>query len=195
MRKGTVGDNLTLNENDLQQSILNVKKIEILTKSAAETKEIGEILALQLLSETKFRTLRSAIAISLEGELGSGKTTFAQGFAKGLGIKENPRSPTFVIMRVYPVRSRARASRPNGLRELATSNGASFIHIDAYRIKSKDLKILGWEGLVNPSADGPQNIILIEWGNRVKNILPKTTIRIRFRHHRHQHQRLITINQ
>jgi len=126
--------------------------------------------------------LRRAFVISLDGELGAGKTTFTQGFAKGLGIKETPKSPTFVIMRIYKLN---KSNRSDKIVEFE-----NFIHIDAYRITSKDLKSLGWNELVS----GQQNIILIEWGDRVKNILPKNALRIIFKHG-HSGSRLIKIMQ
>ncbi|MDO8522906.1 MAG: tRNA (adenosine(37)-N6)-threonylcarbamoyltransferase complex ATPase subunit type 1 TsaE [bacterium] len=153
------------------------ESLKIITKSAAETKKLGEKLAREIvLSPDGSRTsIKEALVISLEGELGAGKTTFTQGFAKGLGVKENPRSPTFVIMRVYPIRKRV----------------SNFIHIDAYRIASKDMKALGW----NEFSRKPGNIILIEWGNRIKNILPKNSLVISFGHIGHFKKRLIKINQ
>lgn len=164
------------------------KPIKILTKSAEETKKIGERLA-KTIQNVRSSVSNNAIVISLEGELGAGKTTFAQGFARGLGIKENPRSPTFVIMRIYPVRNRARASRPKG-RGRAISNGASFIHIDAYRIISRDLKTLGWRDLVKNKA----NIILIEWGNRISRILPRGAIKVKLKHGGLAHERALEIS-
>ena len=65
----------------------------------------------------------------------------------------------------------------------------NFIHIDAYRLKSKDLKILGWRELVK----NPQNIILVEWGDKIKNILPKNSLRVIFKHVGHCEQRLIKV--
>ncbi|KKT29710.1 tRNA (adenosine(37)-N6)-threonylcarbamoyltransferase complex ATPase subunit type 1 TsaE [Candidatus Giovannonibacteria bacterium RIFCSPLOWO2_12_FULL_44_25] len=152
-----------------------MENIEILTRSAKETKKLGEKLAHEIdRSPTSIK--RGAIIISLEGELGSGKTTFTQGFAKGLGIKENPRSPTFVIMRIYSVRRKA-----YGVRQ--------FIHIDAYRLKSKGFKVLNWRDFIRD----PKNIILVEWGDKIKNILPKNAMRIIFKHIRHHEHRLIKI--
>lgn len=148
---------------------------KFLTKSAEETKKIGERLAARLVRSRASN--KCAIVISLEGELGAGKTTFTQGFARGLGIKENPRSPTFVLMRIYAIRH-----KPYALRQ-------QFVHIDAYRIISKDLKNLGWRDFVK----NKENIILIEWGNRVKNILPKNVLRIILKHLERAHERLIKI--
>ena len=169
--------------------------LEILTRSGKETKKIGGILGRQILN---YRHPMS-IVISLEGELGSGKTTFAQGFAKGLGIKENPRSPTFVIMQIYPitpnpstpypfVRGKGKKYSPPPY-EGGGWGRLNFIHIDAYRLKSKDLKILGWRELVK----NPQNIILVEWGDKIKNILPKNSLRVIFKHVGHCEQRLIKV--
>ena len=162
--------------------------IKILTKSAAETKKTGERLAREILKSFDYAQdkLKTATVLSLEGELGAGKTTFTQGFAKGLGVKENPRSPTFVIMRTYhplPLLTKE-GSRRDG-------RFSNFIHIDAYRIVSKDLKSLGWKKLVS----NPKNIILIEWGNRVKNILPKGSLRVKFEHGKRPSERFVTINQ
>ena len=74
-----------------------------LTKSPSETKKLAEALAKGILKqETKSK---KAIVIGLTGELGSGKTTFLQGFAKGLGIKQKILSPTFIIMRKFEIRN------------------------------------------------------------------------------------------
>src|SRR3989344_3441 len=152
--------------------------LDILTKSAEETKKLGEKLACEIMIEVGLLSLKkTALVVSLEGELCAGKTTFTQGFAKGLGIKENPRSPTFVIMRAYEIKNSDRF--------------ANFIHIDAYRIASKDMKTLGWDEF----SKKPGNIILIEWGNRIKNILPKKSLIISFGHIGHKDKRLIRICQ
>lgn len=154
------------------------KPNKIITKSATETKKIGERLAKEILN---YRGSTS-IVVSLEGELGAGKTTFTQGFAKGLGIKENPRSPTFVLMRVY----RLNKSNPS-TRNIDFKN---LIHIDAYRIISKDLKSFGWKNLVK----NKENIILIEWGNRVSKILPRGAIKVKLKHGGLAHERALEIS-
>lgn len=114
------------------------------------------------------------IIISLEGDLGAGKTTFTQGFAGGLGIREKIQSPTFVILKIYDIPK----SRKN------------FIHVDAYRLKAEDFKILGWKEFIK----NPENIILVEWGNRIKKILPKKTIRILFEHGKKSSERYVKVN-
>lgn len=102
------------------------------------------------------RSSRGAVVVALIGELGSGKTTFVQKFAKAYGITEPITSPTFVILKQY----------------------GNFIHVDAYRITSRELKALGIQELMTD----PKNIIFIEWANRVKDILPRNCITIHFEH-------------
>lgn len=168
-----------------------MESIEILTKSDVETKKLGTTLAREILKFLDYARdkLKTAEVLSLEGELGAGKTTFAQGFAKGLGIREIPRSPTFVIMQIYGIKrdiNKNQRSRKN----VNNRKFENFIHIDAYRVKSKDLKTLGWDDLIKNN----KNIILVEWGNKIKNILPKNSMRITFKHVGHSSRRLIKIS-
>ena len=186
--------------------------MEIFTKSAKETKKIGELLAREIINvkspaspsgrSVSNISWKLALIISLEGELGAGKTTFVQGFAKGLGIKENPRSPTFVIMRVYsiPVSAnpypnpspfvRGKGKKKNNPPPYEGGGWGRLIHIDAYRITSKDLKNLGWKEIVS----NPKNIILIEWGGRVRKILPRNALRVKFKHGKLPHERFLRIS-
>lgn len=121
------------------------------TFSAAETKKVAQSLA---------KDFKVGI-IALTGKLGAGKTTFVQGFAKGLGSKEKIISPTFFLIRQHPI--------PKTLKTL--------YHIDLYRLKeSKDLQILGLKEI----CSNPDNIVLIEWGEKAKNLLPKDTLWIKF---------------
>lgn len=147
--------------------------MDLTSKNAKETKNFGKKFAprLALLVQGKH-----AIVVSLEGELGAGKTTFTQGFAEGLGVKEKIQSPTFVILKIYRVKGLG-----SGVKQL--------VHIDAYRLKSKDFKILGWKEFIK----NPQNITLVEWGNKIKNILPKNTIRIIFKHGKKSSEREIIV--
>ena len=105
-----------------------------------------------------------ATIVALQGDLGSGKTTFAQGFGKIVGVEENMPSPTFVIMKSYNIDW-------NGFKKL--------IHIDAYRLEKEDeLLHLGWDELIKD----PENFILIEWPERVEGLIPKDAKRIHFKH-------------
>ncbi|MEK7662104.1 MAG: tRNA (adenosine(37)-N6)-threonylcarbamoyltransferase complex ATPase subunit type 1 TsaE [Patescibacteria group bacterium] len=105
-----------------------------------------------------------ATVIALQGELGSGKTYFAQQFGKVLGVEENMPSPTFVIMKMYDIDWR-------GFKKL--------VHIDAYRLeKEEELLNLGWKKI----AEDPENIILIEWPENIPGLIPKEARRIQFKH-------------
>jgi len=140
---------------------------EILTKSQQETSRIAKLLAQEI--KRKPLTNKKALIIGLEGELGSGKTTFIKAVAKGLGIKRRLTSPSFVLMKKY----------------------RNFYHIDCYRIKNyKDILALDFQEIVS----NPQNIILIEWAERIRKILPKDAIRIRFKILSERQRRVIISN-
>lgn len=133
--------------------------MEVVTKNDKETRELGKRMA---------RKLKGGEVLALVGELGSGKTTFVQGLAKGLGIKKRVISPTFIIMRRYSI--------PRGARYLLPAN---FYHVDLYRLEKNiehEIKGLG----LNEIWGRPENIIAIEWAEKIKDFLPKSTIWITF---------------
>jgi len=134
-------------------------RIKCLTNNSAQTKKIGEYFASRIF---KFKPLKRAIVLGLEGDLGGGKTTFLQGFAKGLGIKEKITSPTFVIMKKFEIRN---------------SKFENFYHIDCYRIeKPKEILDLGFKEIIS----NPKNIVAVEWADRIRQIIPKETFWIKF---------------
>jgi len=93
---------------------------------------------------------------ALSGDLGAGKTVFTRGFCAGLGVKKNVNSPTFVLMKVYPVK------KHKIIKEVC--------HIDAYRLKTeKDLEAIGALEYFNRK----DAVCLIEWPERIKKILPR----------------------
>jgi len=128
------------------------------TKSAKETQKAGELLAKEIVLLPLGKKAR---VICLNGDLGGGKTTFLQGFAKGLGVKEKILSPTFVILKRF------------GLKEPYKN----FYHMDCYRLQGiEDLSSLGFGDILLDS----QNIIAIEWAERIKKALPKDSINLDF---------------
>ena len=138
---------------------------EIITKSDKETQKLAGEMAQGMLK----REDKGSLIIGLEGDLGSGKTTFIQGIAQGLGIKDKITSPTFVIMKKYPWEK------------------GEFFHIDCYRIESEDLLELDFKEIVNQ----PGNIVMIEWAERVRDILPDNVVWMKFEHLGEDKRRII----
>jgi len=118
--------------------------IEILSKDEQETRKIGQLLA---------QELKGGEIICLQGDLGGGKTTFVQGLAKGLGVKEWPTSPTFVVIKEYD----------------------NLYHLDCYRVNKKDLLKLGFKKILESDK-----IKVIEWADKIREILPKDCLNIKF---------------
>ncbi len=133
-------------------------KTKYITKSGVATQKIGEKLAYSLL---KKGLQKSPQIISLEGELGAGKTTFLQGFARGLKIKEKILSPTFVLLKRFKIKD---------------AEFKNFYHIDCYRLKKeKDLETIG----LNEILLEPKNVIAVEWPLKKINSLRTVLVRIK----------------
>lgn len=135
-----------------------------LTKSSTQTKKLGESFAKNI---SKRSLAKRAVVFGLIGDLGGGKTTFLQGFAKGLGVKEKILSPTFVIMKKFKIN------------HLTIKQFSHFYHIDCYRIeKPKEILGLGFKKIIF----NPQNIIAVEWADRIRKVMPKdiTTLKFEF---------------
>jgi tRNA threonylcarbamoyladenosine biosynthesis protein TsaE len=132
----------------------------MITHSPAETKRLGERLAKKIL---KKGLREKAVVLGLIGELGSGKTTFLQGFAQGLNIRKRILSPTFVLMKRFEIKGK--------------SEFENFFHLDCYRIEeSKELEALGLKDIIQSS----QNIVAVEWAERAKGVLSPETILLKF---------------
>jgi len=106
--------------------------------------------------------IKPPIVIELIGDVGTGKTTFTRGLAEGLGITAPITSPSFTISKSYP---------------LPDSKG-SLIHYDFYRLKDPGIM----QDDLAEHLKNPANIIVIEWGKSVENLLPTdhTTITINY---------------
>jgi tRNA threonylcarbamoyladenosine biosynthesis protein TsaE len=119
---------------------------EYVTNSFEETQKLGEEFAQKLVLGD---------FVAFYGNLGSGKTTFIQGLARGLGVKRRIISPTFIIVRHYKI-----------------ENG-SFYHIDLYRTENKnDLLGLGLDEII----EDKNNIIALEWAEKMGEMLPQKRI-------------------
>lgn len=151
----------------------------IQTKSAQETQKVAKMLA----EETLKTELDHAVVIALQGDLGAGKTTFTQGFARALGIKENVLSPTFVILKTYQL--------PKTYQLSAKSSSKYLVHIDCYRFDSpEDLVHLGFRQMMRDK----DAIILIEWADRIRDILPSDAVWLAFEHGEKPEERSITVS-
>lgn len=136
----------------------------IISKLAEQTQRIAQELA---------SNLQGGEILCFSGELGAGKTTFIQGLARGLEIKENITSPTFVIFKKYN-----------------TKNNLVFYHFDLYRIQDpQEILDLGYTEIVN----NKKNISAIEWSEKIKDQIPlKNVIHINLEY-LDKNQRKITI--
>lgn len=121
------------------------KSREIITLNFDDTKRLGRIFGEKIFVKG---------VITLEGELGAGKTTFSQGFAKGLGINDVINSPTFNIIKCH------------------FKGRLPFYHIDAYRLEDVH-QDLGFEEYID--GDG---VCLIEWPMFIEDELPEERIHI-----------------
>ena len=124
-----------------------------------DTEKLAEQIA-EWATEQKLN--KQASVIALEGELGSGKTTFVQSLGKKLGIEKKILSPTFVILKKFKL----------------NKTFDKFYHIDCYRIETpEELLKLDFKEIVND----PDNIVIIEWADKVKSILPDNYLKLKFK--------------
>ena len=124
--------------------------IDIIIKTPEECMELGKRISSQI---------KPGDIISLEGELGAGKTTFVKGILKGLNYKYDVTSPTFTLINEY-------------------NADMKVIHIDFYReTNSKRWEVIGLDEYLFSN-----NIVILEWGNIVKDLLPNDMITITFNH-------------
>ena len=110
-------------------------------------KEIMSLEETQNLAKNLAQLLAAQDTITLEGDLGAGKTTFTQALAKGLGITRTVNSPTFTIMKQYEGR-------------------LPFNHLDVYRLADSD-EDLGWEEIFYGDA-----VSVVEWAHLIEEALP-----------------------
>ena len=151
----------------------------IITHSASETQELGEQFARKILSNFARPRLGASI-LCLYGELGSGKTTFVQGLARGLGIKRRIISPTFVIVRQYVILTLNEVKGKDLDSSSTTQNDQkNFYHIDLYRCETeKDIQAIG----IKEILEDPENVIAIEWPEKLGTLLPDKRTDIMFQY-------------
>lgn len=140
------------------------------THSADETRNEGARYA---------RELRPGTVVALAGDLGAGKSTFVQGLLGALGAEPPFPSPTFVIMHQYDLPKEQNDESTRGSSMIENQNAGKIrrvYHVDAYRVDGVALQNIGWEEWISD----PQGVVLVEWPERVADILPERTRHIVF---------------
>ncbi|MFV9511853.1 tRNA (adenosine(37)-N6)-threonylcarbamoyltransferase complex ATPase subunit type 1 TsaE [Tepidibacillus sp. LV47] len=130
---------------------------QIITNSVEETQAIAKRFA---------KYLKPGHVIALEGDLGVGKTIFAQGLAKGLEIKQTVNSPTFTIIKEYQGR-------------------LPFYHMDVYRLEDEN-EDLGFEEYFFG-----EGVTVVEWAEIIQEYLPKELLKIKITRLDDESRRLI----
>ena len=140
----------------------------LISKSPEETKNLAKEIA---------KNFKGGEILALCGNLGTGKTQFTKGLAEYFEIKNPITSPTFVVMKIY------NTEKNNNISKLS--------HVDAYRLeKGKDALAIGLgEYVVDKKC-----LTVIEWAEKIKDILPKKTIWIKFDYGKKDNERIINIH-
>ena len=127
-----------------------LKKFEYISSNEDNTINLGKKIS---------KNLRPGNIVGLNGNLGSGKTTFIKGVLEGLNYKENVTSPTFTLINEYDA-------------------DYNVLHIDFYR----EPNILRWKNIGFEELINNDSIILIEWSNLIPELLPKKIYTLNFDH-------------
>lgn len=138
-----------------------------ISKSVTQTKNLAKKLA---------KDFKGGEILGLVGNLGAGKTHFTKGIAEYFKIKKTITSPTFVLLKPYRIQDNKKIKQ--------------LIHIDCYRLDSpEELLAIG----LNEFISNKKNIIVIEWAEKIKSVLPKNTIWINFKLGKKENERIITV--
>jgi tRNA threonylcarbamoyladenosine biosynthesis protein TsaE len=122
--------------------------------------ETAGVAATQALGAALAARLQPGDILALSGDLGTGKTAFTQGLARGLGITRPVTSPTFVLVNQYP-----------------TPQGFRLQHVDCYRLANAPLEM--WDVGLDDLLAG-DDVVVIEWAERIPELLPAEHLEIRF---------------
>lgn len=135
--------------------------LTIETASVAATQDIGSALA---------ALLKPGDVLALSGDLGTGKTALTQGIAHGLGITRTVTSPTFILVNEYHA--------PGGL---------TLQHVDCYRLANAPLEM--WDAGL-PDLLAGDDIVVIEWAERIPELLPGCYLEVSIAYLDDSHRRL-----
>lgn len=140
------------------------------SKNVKETRELAKVFLQKIMKNQN--PAKGAMVVGLSGDLGAGKTAFTQAVASHLGIKNKVVSPTFVIIKKYPLKK--------------SGQHKFFFHLDAYRLKNeKELLHLGWNEIVA----NKEHLVFIEWPENVKKAIPNHTKIIHIKIDKHGHRK------
>lgn len=118
--------------------------MKLITNSEKETLELGRLIGTKL---------KAGDVLSLDGDLGAGKTYMTKGIAEGMGIRDYITSPTFTILNIY-------------------EGDLTLYHFDVYRIDDpREMEEIGFDEYLY--GDG---VCVVEWGSIVSELLPEDTI-------------------
>ncbi|CAN5196602.1 tRNA (adenosine(37)-N6)-threonylcarbamoyltransferase complex ATPase subunit type 1 TsaE [soil metagenome] len=137
----------------------------IVSHTVDQTKQIAKALALEL---------KGGELITLRGDLGSGKTTFAQGLAESLGVKVRVNSPTFLVLKEYETDTNSPVKK--------------IVHGDLYRLQSEqERECIGLLELLKQK----DNLVILEWPEKMGSLLPKKRIEVDFEYVNEEERKII----
>ena len=131
--------------------------------------EVGDVGQTLALAKTFAAELKPGDVVCLEGDLGSGKTTFTQGVAAALGAKRPVTSPTFCLVVEHP------------------TERFLLVHMDLYRLHDEDdVLSIGWEDYLSRGA-----VLFVEWPGRAGDLVPASARHVRFFHGESEDSRVV----
>ena len=131
--------------------------------------EVGDVGQTLALAKAFAAELKPGDVVCLEGDLGSGKTTFTQGVAAALGAKRPVTSPTFCLVVEHP------------------TERFLLVHMDLYRLHDEDdVLSIGWEDYLSRGA-----VLFVEWPDRAGDLVPASARHVRFFHGESEDSRVV----
>ena len=144
--------------------------MNMLSKNVKETHHIAKVFLDKILKKKKGH--EGALVVGLSGDLGAGKTAFTKAVGKHLGIKDKINSPTFVIMKKYPLKSK---------------DYKFLFHLDAYRLTDeKELLQVSWGEIVG----NKEHLVFVEWPENIEKAMPASTRYIHIKSNTDGHRNL-----
>lgn len=133
---------------------------ECVLKPRAGVYRVSRVAAMRRLAGRLAARLAPGSVVALHGEMGAGKTTFAQALASALGVRQPVTSPTFALAAEYPL-----------------PDGGLFVHLDLFRLRAAtDLAAIGFQEYLEQGA-----MIALEWPERAGDLLPDHVVHVRIR--------------